>query len=247
MSAITYFEETKEAFIMPAFLGNAHLPERAVLLFMNKEIEDYRLEKNCKQIGEVDIVLEKIPVYVTSEFGEEVAFVRCILGAPGAVMILEQLIAGGAKKILACGCCGALLPGASGEFFLPEKALSQAGTSYQYENSEIISLKQEPIEVMEKVLQSHGLKSERCMTWSTDAFYRETSSLVELRKSEGCSTVEMECAGLAACANFRNISFGQLLFTADSLADAEGHDDRGWGKDSFKASLLLALESAAKM
>ena len=41
--------------------------------------------------------------------------------------------------------------------------------------------------------------------------------MVEYRKSEGCATVEMECAALAACAQKRGAVFGQILYTADSL------------------------------
>ena len=43
----------------------------------------------------------------------------------------------------------------------------------------------------------------------------------EYRKAEGRSVVEMECSSLAACAQFRNIIFGQFLFTADSLDNTE--------------------------
>lgn len=50
--------------------------------------------------------------------------------------------------------------------------------------------------------------------------------MVAYRKEEGFSVVEMECASLVACAEFRNIVFGQLLFTADSLANIESHDTR---------------------
>ena len=62
-------------------------------------------------------------------------------------------------------------------------------------------------------------------------FFRETRDMVAYRKAEGCATVEMECAALAACAKKRGAAFGQILYTADSLANAERHDDRDWGKD----------------
>ena len=53
----------------------------------------------------------------------------------------------------------------------------------------------------------------------------------------------MECSALAACSSFRNIIFGQILFTADTLADIENYDERGWGGDSFEIALSLCLDS----
>ena len=66
--------------------------------------------------------------------------------------------------------------------------------------------------------------------------------MVTYRKAEGCATVEMECAALAACAKKRGATFGQILYTADSLANAERHDDRDWGKDSLRKALELCVE-----
>lgn len=73
--------------------------------------------------------------------------------------------------------------------------------------------------------------------------YRETADMVEYRKQEGCKVVEMECASLASVARFRKIKFGQILFTADSLANAEKHDARNWGADSHDTALEICLEA----
>ena len=52
--------------------------------------------------------------------------------------------------------------------------------------------------------------------------------------------VEMECAALAACAEFRGAKFGQFLFTADSLAQVESYDEREWGLSSWKPALPVS-------
>lgn len=62
------------------------------------------------------------------------------------------------------------------------------------------------------------------------------------RREEGCSVVEMKCAALAAVAQLRGILWGQLLFTAGTLADVEVYDQRNWGADSFSFALHLCLE-----
>ncbi len=66
-------------------------------------------------------------------------------------------------------------------------------------------------------------------------------------KKLGAKTVEMECSALAACAEFRNISFAQILFTADSLADMDNYDKRNWGHDSYSVSLNIGSQVLASL
>ena len=63
-------------------------------------------------------------------------------------------------------------------------------------------------------------------TWTTDGFYRETWGKVRRRREQGCLCVEMECASLAAVAQFRGLRFAQFFFAADNL-DAPAWDARG--------------------
>lgn len=50
----------------------------------------------------------------------------------------------------------------------------------------------------------------------------------------------MECASLAACAQFRGICFGQILFTADTLADVEDYRERGFGEIPVYAKVNIS-------
>lgn len=170
------------------------------------------------------------------------------MGGAGAVQIMEQLIAGGVKKVIAAGCCGALLEDSEGDFFIPTAALRQEGTSYHYlPPSREVDLDTEGIAAIEKALEKKHLPYTRCKTWTTDGFYRETKEMIMYRKSEGYTVVEMECASLAACAKFRNVSFGQLLFTADSLANIEQHDTRSWGSAFFAGAMVLAMDAVTEL
>jgi purine-nucleoside phosphorylase len=60
-----------------------------------------------------------------------------------------------------------------------------------------------------------------------DAFYRETEKKIELRKSEGCVTVEMEAAAFFSVAKFRNVKLGQILYGGDDLSGVDW-DSRKW-------------------
>lgn len=50
---------------------------------------------------------------------------------------------------------------------------------------------------------------------------------VQLRRSEGCLTVEMEAAALFAVAQFRQVRIGQILYSGDYLG-GEYWDNRAW-------------------
>ena len=64
---------------------------------------------------------------------------------------------------------------------------------------------------------------------------------------EGCQVVEMECSALAACAQFRNAVFGQILFTADTLAELDKYDERDWGKSSYEKVLDLSFKAVCNL
>ncbi len=245
---ILEYDTEQTAVIMPGHHSDFVFPSRAVMLFMEPEIDDFVAENECEVIGKFVSVTKDFYVYKTQMNHVEIAFVQAPLGGAGAVQIMEQLIAGGVTKIIAAGCCGALAEDTEGSFFIPTAALRQEGTSYQYlPPSREIELDDRPIEALCKTLDSAGLHYKKCRTWTTDGFYRETKEMVQYRKSEGYSVVEMECASMAACAKLRGVLFGQLLFTADSLADVEAHDIRNWGNDYFAAAMRLAMNAVTEV
>lgn len=84
-------------------------------------------------------------------------------------------------------------------------------------------------------------------TWSTDGFFRETKDKVEYRKKEGCAVVETECSALSACAAFRKVVWGMILYTADSLADVEKYDERHWDDNADEYALTLSLDAVLEL
>lgn len=240
---ILEYDTDKQAVLMPGRF-NYLFSEKAVLLFMEPEIDEYVAAHHCEEVGKFECVTKTFYAYKTKIQGTEITFAQVPLGGAGAVQIMEQIIAGGAKQIIAAGCCGALEDGAEGEFFIPTAALRQEGTSYHYlPPTREVELSEAAVTAIEKALENAGLTYRRCKTWTTDGFYRETKEMVRYRKSEGYSVVEMECASMAACAKVRGVVFGQLLFTADSLANVDAHDGRNWGNDTFAAAMELALDA----
>lgn len=245
---ILEYDTNSKAIIMPGHSTDFHFPERAVMLFMENEIDDYIMNNECEVIGQFITITKLFPVYKTVYEDVELAICQAPLGGAAATQIMEQLIAGGVKKIIATGCCGALVADTEGDFYIPTSALRQEGTSYHYlPPTREVNLNQLAISAIERTLCKNKYNYKKCKTWTTDGFYRETKEMVEYRKAEGCSVVEMECASLAACAEFRDIVFGQLLFAADSLANVESHDTRNWGNDTFALAMNLAMDAVMEV
>jgi uridine phosphorylase len=105
------------------------------------------------------------------------------------------------------------------------------------------------VEIIRQTLNEFDTHYIEAKTWTTDAFYRETPDMITYRKEEGCSVVEMECATLAAVAQFRGIRFGQLLYSGDILTDFENYDERGWDENLTAREKLfyLSLETLIRM
>lgn len=172
-----------------------------------------------------------------------VMLVRGYLGGPAAVLLADELFRHGVKECIGVGSCGALAPLNEGEWIVPSRALRDEGASYHYlPPSRWVDLDAKMTERCASTVQSRGFSVLSTSVWTTDAILRETPDLIEARRQEGCAAVDMECASVAACAQSQGVAFGQLFYTADSLADAE-YDPRGWGVASREIALELALDA----
>jgi len=78
------------------------------------------------------------------------------------------------------------------------------------------------------------------LTWTTDAFFRETPAKVARRREQGCITVEMEAAAMFAAASFRGVTYAQLLYAGDDVSAAEW-DHRHWESQTSARDRLLDL------
>lgn len=219
------------------------LPKKAVYAFLGDTIDDYARDVGAEILDVFHTIGRDTNIYRIRHKGEDLCLCRAPLGGPAAVQLLDWLIGHGVRAVVTAGSCGALAPLPENAFLIPERALRDEGTSYHYlPPARFVELSPEAVRIIRETLHDKGLASAPCTTWTTDGFFRETEAMVRHRREEGCLTVEMECASLAACAQFRGVLFGQLLYTADSLADAAHYDERSWGKDSLGPALELCLE-----
>lgn len=226
------------------------IPGVAVACFFGDAVE--RISRELGAGVAVHLVAEhgRTPVYVAEHDGERFAFYQAGLGAPLAAGFLEEMIDYGARAVVACGGCGALDPSlALGHVVVVEAALRDEGTSFHYlPPSRTVTAEAGVVEALEGVLERAGVPHTTGMTWSTDAYFRETRGKVARRRQEGCITVEMEASALLAVSRFRGIRLGQLLYAGDTLA-GETWDHREWvtAHGVREQVFWLAVEAALRL
>lgn len=227
---ILEFDPSPEAFIEPAKIHKVHdLPEHCVICFF-KEVLDKVVEEHNAQVV-VKNSWEDGPhyIYEISYQGQRLAFFHPGVGAPIATGLLEEAIAFGCRKFIACGGCGVLAKDlAVGHLIVVSGAIRDEGVSYHYlpAGREVVA-NPVGVDTLVKIINERGLPYQIGKTWTTDAPYRETLTKIQKRREEGCLTVEMESASLIAVAQFRNVLFGQALYGGDDLSGAEW-DNRQW-------------------
>ncbi len=224
------------------------LPRRAVFAFLGDPVDTYCASVNAEVLEVYHTIGRDTTISRISHKGEELCLCRAPLGGSAAVQLLDFLLGHGVEQVIAVGSCGALAPLPENAFLLPEKALRDEGSSYHYlPPARYTETSHRLRDALKQTLTENGLSWAECTTWTTDGFYRETEEMVAYRREEGCLVVEMECASMAACAAFRGKEFAQLLYTADSLADAKNYDARSWGETSVLPALALCLDAALKL
>ncbi len=241
---ILEYDDENIAVLMPNRNEDYSFPERAVFAFLGHKIDEYADKNNLEIIGQFVSSTKVFDIFKLNYKGEDICLCQAPVGSSASTQLLEFLIACGVKKIISTGSCGTLIEREENKFLIPIKALRAEGTSYHYlPSGRSVEVDEYVINVIKKALSSMGVDYDTCNTWTTDGFFRETPNMVKYRIEEGFSVVEMECSALIACAKFRGVEFGQILFTADSLADITSHDDRDWGVQSYNIALRACLES----
>jgi uridine phosphorylase len=200
-----------------------------VVTFFREVLEAMEKEGRIKVVKYLNCETMDVPIYEMEYERKKVHLFLGYLGSAGSAAFLEELIAYGFNRFMVCGGAGVLRRDiAVGHLIVPVSAVRDEGVSYHYlAPSREVGCNPEVVGKIEEEFIRSGVEYIKATTWTTDAFYRETEKKVELRKSEGCVTVEMEAAAFFAVAKFRNVKLGQILYGGDDLS-AVTWDGRGW-------------------
>ena len=215
------FDSSLKALVNPEeqFRPIAGFPEICVMAFSAHIVEKCLERYGGEQIADVPFCTGRVPIYRVAIDGTEVALSMPHVGGPAASAFIEEVWPRGGKYFVFFGAAGVLdrnIP--LNSFILPTAAVRDEGLSYHYlPPAEKVALDPACVAACREALESLGLPYTQGKTWTTDAFYRETRGKMERRKAQGCVSVEMECAALAAVAQFRGLRFAQFFYPTDNL------------------------------
>lgn len=166
-----------------------------------------------------------------------------VVGAPYAVMLMEPLIAWGAREVLFMGWCGAISPRVEiGDIIVPTGAIIDEGTSPGYGATPMDTAC--PSEAMNRriisALTARGSKFHEGRIWSTDAIYRETPEKVARFQARNALAVEMELSALFTVGRYRGIQVGAVLAVSDELTTLTWKP--GFKDDRFSRSRRTLIE-----
>jgi uridine phosphorylase len=242
---ILEFDPTRQAIIEPEMdishpLQNG--PERCVITFFREVLLDLEQRGLLKVVHTLRWEVGPNPIYELEWEGQRLLVLHPGVGAPLAAGYLEEMIAMGARKFVACGGAGVLDKDiALGHAVILTSAVRDEGTSYHYlPPGREVSSDPAATEALVRACERRQVPFHLGKSWTTDAPYRETPARRERRWAEGCSVVDMEASAFFAVAQFRGVQFGQMVYGGD-LVVPEGWDARGWTGRRAERELLFWL------
>jgi len=245
---ILEFDTAREALIEPSRLLKPveGMPERCVICFFQEVFDKLHKEGRLTVLKRLRSEIGRHPVYRFELDGLSLAAFHPGGGAPLAAAMLDEVIALGGRKFIACGGAGVLRREiVMGHVVIPTSAVRDEGTSYHYvPPSREVAASPGAVAAIEHALARRNVPYTIGKTWTTDAVYRETPARIEARKAEGCLTVEMEAAAFFAVTQFRGVTLGQMLYGGDDVSGAEW-DHRGWLKAGSVRERLFWLAAEA--
>ena len=211
----------------------------AVMVATRPDLDQLSKLLNFDQAGSQQLFLSQL--FVDGPKSGACSVVGPFVGAPYAVMLLENLIAWGARQIIFIGWCGAISAEVKiGDLVLPTAGLIDEGTSKHYE---LVDADQVPatfplVVKLRQALKNANYPFHAGTVWTTDAIYRETRPAVAAHRDNGVLAVDMETSALFSAAHFREVDLAAILVVSDELSSLS------W-RPGFKQQRFKEMRKAA--
>ena len=182
--------------------------------------------------------------------GEPVATVGVVegfgFGAPGAAIVIEELVALGTRRIVNLGLAGGLAVDVGfGDLVLCSGAIRDEGVSHHYVPPARLA---HPSVTLTDELRAALTEREETFvegrTWTVDAIYRETLEEALAYRDDGVITVEMEAAALFTIGAVRGVDVAAIFAISDHLLAApqwQVAPDKSVLNDGLRRGLDVAL------
>ena len=185
-------------------------------------------------------------LYTFTLGGETVGILGCVVGAPFAVLVAEELFACGCSILISLTSAGQIVPAGNPPYFVViDRALRDEGTSYHYAAPEQFA-EADPhvVAAVADALKTAGLRTFVGPSWTTDAPFRETAEAVEAARANCILAVEMEAAALYTFARRQSVAVLCLAHVTNTMGLADGDFEKGEADGT--ADALIILETVAK-
>lgn len=191
--------------------------QTALIVFMNYPDQDPIL-RNCEIVFQCHLGSFLSNVYLKDGYLIAIAG----LGGSAAAGLMEELSVFGIKNFIAIGSAGCIDESVKDKFVVVDSAIRDEGASYKYLPPDtFVSTNYNLSTLLYDALLHFNCPVLRGVTWTTDAFYRETLNLIKRRREQGAVCVEMECASFCAVAKKKGLRFAQILYFSDVVNETE--------------------------
>ncbi len=224
--------------------GDPYIDHPIILNLFEPYFEFLRRELKIKKSSLQRVRFPSMTCCSTALNGRKISVFGTPLGSPQAAIMLERLVAMGARKILCFGCCGSLQQELGvGSLVVPTEALCEEGTSAHYPLPGGIQGKADDqmVQLCLAKSEERKFKAASGKVWTTDALFRETRGKTKTYSSNGVLAVEMEMSALLTVAAYRGVRLGGILVVSDELASLN------WKTGFLNPFFWLASKKAARV
>jgi uridine phosphorylase len=176
-----------------------------------------------------------------SEEGIDYGIIGRAVGAPFAVLVAEELFASGCKLLLSITSAGQLVEVERPPYMvLIDRALRDEGTSYHYMPPTPYSFLDPTLrEILCSRWDQAHLPLHIGASWTTDAPFRETETMIREGREQGLLAIEMEAAALYAFASARQYPIICFAHITNQMAQTEGDFEKGAANGSVSALSII--------
>ncbi|MCB9419120.1 MAG: nucleoside phosphorylase [Ardenticatenaceae bacterium] len=178
------------------------------------------------------------------------------IGAPGAAIAFEELIAAGAQRIVRVGTCGGLQPDMrSGDLVVATAAVDFTGYGRSAVPKGYPAVADPELALaLRAAVKEHGRSPRSGIVFTSDIFYEGVYPALPLyhtMSQANVQAVEMECAALFIIGSLRSVQTGAILVVdGNVLGEAETMDtfdpDQTVVKTAVDDATLITLRALAK-
>lgn len=218
--------------IRPTLLRGKPVSDTVILLFpeflLTAFLSAYTPEDGCRHVADFPFGDTSLYAYANA------TIVGPVFGSVSVAFVLENLIAEGAKRVIAFGSAGRLAHEGDVALSCVRSAYNETGVGRAYVASQDILPSTPLTNDVETTCSRLGYTYEHAHVLTYDAPYRETPSLVRRFMAKGANAIDMETGALFAVAHALDVHAACVLIYSDRVDPCEGRWQTFFKSKAFK-------------